>query len=167
MTPAPRAMREHRLSAIAAGGAAGLAGGLVASWLMVKFQQSVWPPPKGDRGSPTAKLAKDVRAWTNSEPLTDRRMKTDGTLIHYVLGAGLGLGYGATAVLQPRVTLARGILFGVATELVIDQTIVPALGLANPFWRCPVKWHLRGLAAHLVFGIATDATRRLSLQLRV
>ena len=81
------------------------------------------------------------------------------------VAGSVGLAYGTVAVIRPRVTVAGGILFGVATELVIDQTIVPILGLSNPFWKCPVKWHVRGLAAHIVFGIGTDMTRRLLLKL--
>lgn len=165
MKPSLLQKRKPSSAAIAASGLAGLAGGLLASWLMVKFQQSIWPPPTGDRGSSTAKLAKDVIKWTGAAPLTNQQARHDGTRIHYALGAGLGLAYGAAAVVNPRITLAGGVLFGVATELVIDQAIVPALGLANPFWKCPVKWHVRGLAAHIVFGTATEATRRLTLKL--
>lgn len=159
-----RAGDERTAPALVAGGAAGLIGGLVASWLMVQFQQRIWPPPEGDGASATAKLARQLAALGGRD-LTDEQAATGGELIHYTLGAGLGLAYGAAAAVRPGVAADMGVRFGVATEAVIDQAIVPALGLANPFWKCPAEWHLRGLAAHIVFGVATETTRRLALEL--
>ena len=151
---------------LAASAAAGLVAGLVASWLMVEFQRRVWPAPIGDDGEPsTAKLARHSAKLSGREPLTDEQARTAGEVVHYALGAGLGLLYGAAASSKPAVAAGAGLPFGAATEIVIDQAIVPALGLSNPFWKCPPKWHLRGLAAHLVFGLATEASRRLLLRL--
>jgi uncharacterized membrane protein YagU involved in acid resistance len=145
----------------AASAAAGLVGGLVASWLMVAFQRRVWPPPEGDGGeSSTTKLARDVAGPLGHGPLTDAAARTAGSTIHYALGAGLGLAYGAAVAYRPAASAGAGMAFGLATEIVIDQAVVPAFGLANPFWKCPPSWHIRGLAAHLLFGAATDATRR-------
>lgn len=154
--------RENTTASLASGAAAGLVGGLVASWLMVQFQHRVWPTPKGDGGEPsTSKLARHLaELGGRDEPLTDEQAKTAGEFVHYALGAGLGLVYGAAASAKPAVATGAGLPFGIATEIVIDQALVPALGLSNPFWKCPAEWHLRGLAAHMVFGLATEASRR-------
>ena len=170
MRRAPHASSTKRdrpaTSSLVAGAAAGLVGGLVASWLMVEFQHRAWPPPKGDDGEPsTSKLARRLAEPQISKPLTDYGARTGGELIHYALGAGLGLAYGAAASRRPAVAAGAGIPFGVATEIVIDQALVPALGLSNPFWKCPAEWHVRGLAAHLVFGLATELSRRFTLLL--
>lgn len=162
MSRVRRIGREHRAAASpAAGAAAGLVGGLVASWLMVRFQRRVWPPPKADEESSTTRLARDLAELLGREPPTDDQARAAGSLIHYTLGAGLGLAYGAAAGVRPAVASGMGLPFGAATEIVIDQAIVPALGLSNPFWKCSPARHLRGLVAHLLFGAATEATRRL------
>lgn len=159
-----KARGSRASTSAAAGAAAGLIGGLVASWLMVEFQHRVWPPPKGDGGeSSTSKLARDLARLGGRRTPTDDQAKSAGELIHYGLGAGLGLLYGAAASTRPAIAAGAGLPFGIATEIIIDQALVPALGLSNPFWKCPVEWHVRGLAAHLVFGLATEASRRLLL----
>ncbi len=154
--------KEHPVAGSpAASAAAGLVGGLVASWLMVAFQQEAWPPPQGDGGeSSTTRLARDVAGLLGRGPLTDAAAKAAGSAIHYALGAGLGLTYGAAVAYRPAASAGAGLAFSLATEVVIDQAVVPAFGLADPFWRCPPSWHVRGLAAHLLFGAAIDATRR-------
>lgn len=149
-----------------ASAAAGMVGGLVASWLMVKFQRHVWPAPEGDDGeSSTTRLARELYKLRSEEPLRSRQAQQVGSIIHYGLGAGLGLAYGAAANSRPVIASGAGVPLGVVTELVFDQAIVPALGLSNPFWKCPVEWHVRGMAAHLVFGTVTEASRRLLLRL--
>lgn len=165
VSDAHKAKHSNKFEAsLAAGSLAGKVGGLAASWLMVEFQHRIWPAPKGDGGeSSTTKLARRLNAFRSGHRLTDKQAETAGTFVHYALGAGLGLIYGAGASSKPAIASGAGLPFGVVTEMVFDQALVPALGLSNPFWKCPAAWHVRGLAAHLVFGLGTEASRRLIL----
>jgi uncharacterized membrane protein YagU involved in acid resistance len=47
-----------------------------------------------------------------------------------------------------------------AVWLGADEIAMPLLGLSRPTTRRPFEMHLQSLAAHLVFGTATEMTRR-------
>lgn len=77
-----------------------------------------------------------------------------GTAIHFATG----MAWGPTYVLLRRYTrwhpLAAAVASGTAMSLILDEALVPQLGLSAPNRAYPVPTHLRGLAAHLVFGAA-------------
>ncbi len=78
---------------------------------------------------------------------------------------GLGLGAAATYALMrrthPRATLGRGLLFGTVFWALIDESATVLLGLAEPPREYPWQAHARGLAGHLVYGVAADTTINL------
>ena len=169
------------------GAAAGLVGGLVASWTMNRFQD-VWlalserkDASPGSRSSDREKEVEEARGsdGDNNEQddttvraasalsegifghkLTKDEKKIAGPAVHYALGTGVGGLYGAVAEVAPQVTTSAGLPFGTAFWLVVDETAVPALGLSKPPTQYPVSTHVYALASHLVYGLTAELVRR-------
>jgi hypothetical protein len=166
--------------------AVGLTGGLVASWMMNRFQD-VWlslseknssvgtqstGQGKDDEESQLAKSNNEeqddttVRAASAiSEGIFGHKLSKDekkiaGPAVHYALGTGVGGLYGAVAEVLPEVTTGTGLPFGVAFWLVVDETAVPLLRLSKPPTEYPVSTHVYALASHLVYGLTAELVRR-------
>lgn len=156
------------------GAFAGLVGGLIASWVMNQFQSGLSRVSRaiaagqGDQpGSPqsadddaTMRAAEAISAALFGRNLTTQEKRMLGPLLHYAFGATVGAMYGAAAELAPRTTVAWGLPFGSAVWLGADEIAVPAFGLSKPSREYPVSTHVSALAAHLVYGFASDVVRR-------
>jgi uncharacterized membrane protein YagU involved in acid resistance len=80
-------------------------------------------------------------------------------VIHYGMGAGLGVAYSAAASRWPAATRARGALAGLAIYAGAHGSLLPALGIQRPPWRlspAAVAWES---TSHVVFGVALEAAR--------
>ena len=162
------------------GVAAGLVGGLVASWTMNQFQlilsksseklnekseksqQKEKGDAQGDNGEDaTMKAADKVWAGITGSPLSKRAKKTAGPIVHYLFGSVMGGIYGATAEYLPAVTFGEGALFGTLLFVGADEVAVPALGLSKFPTEYPVSSHASALAAHLVYGGTAEVVRGL------
>ena len=168
----------------ARGALAGAAGGLAASYAMTLFlrlldkagldphahhpQHSV---ERGDRdsaheereGGPddaTVEAVERVACWFGVE-LSQRAKEIAGPVAHYAFGTAMGALYGALAARDKRVTAGFGLAFGGLVWLIFDELAIPALKLAPPPHRNPLPVHLRGAAAHVVYGPGTELGRRL------
>ncbi len=144
--------------------------GAAATWAMDRVAQFIM-----DRQSPMTvlreKLAR-VEGLDPSHALANKAARRLG--ISWRLGqphpAGVGVHYSVGAlttavydVLRQRVEFAdrsRGVLFGVAAFLVIDEGIKPLIGAASSPGSYPLQTHLRGLAGYLIFGITADMALR-------
>jgi uncharacterized membrane protein YagU involved in acid resistance len=146
------------------GAAAGLAAGVVASLAMNEFQALVSSLSSSDQqGEPaTQKAADRLSATATGAPVQVSRKPAAGQAVHYSLGAALGLAYGVAAEAEPAVTSGGGTLFGVGVAVLLDEAVVPAVGLGEAPWRTPLSTHAYTLASHLVFGGAAELTRRLA-----
>jgi hypothetical protein len=167
--------------------AAGLVGGLVASWTMNRFQDVWISLSESDEQSsgPGSAEHDDEREKTNeanvdsdeqddttvraasaiSEGIFDHKLTKDekkiaGPAVHYALGTAVGGLYGAVAEVVPEVTTGAGLPFGAAFWLVVDETAVPVLGLSKPPTEYPVSTHVYALASHLVYGLTAEVVRR-------
>lgn len=167
--------------------AAGLVGGLVASWAMNQFQaawskaaegfekphgaQSMQPSDGGSPGpaskeskedsdNATVKAAKAVSEGIFGHELKEREKKVAGAAVHYAFGTATGGLYGAVAEFAPEVTVGAGLPFGAAFWLVADETAVPLLGLSKAPTEYPVSTHVYAFASHLVYGLTAELTRR-------
>lgn len=147
------------------GAIAGLAAGLLASLAMDLAQKAlsqIKPSDDSDEDEPaTEKAADRVSESITGEPVSDANKPIAGQAIHYGFGALLGLGYGIAAEYRPEVTAGRGAGFGLTTATLFDEIGVPAAGLGDAPWKADAATHLYTLASHLVFGTATEGTRRL------
>lgn len=169
--------------------AAGIAGGLVASWVMNQFQ-SAWSKltegverPHGaqslQQGSPERGVARElqergsdesddnaaVRAGTAvaefvfDKKLTKHEKELAGAVAHYAMGAFSGAIYGVAAEVAPVTSVGRGVPFGAAVWLVADEGIVPAVGLSKGPTEYPLSIHAYALVSHLVFGASAEVVR--------
>jgi hypothetical protein len=167
--------------------AAGLAGGLAASWAMNRFQD-VWsrlaeaneesPDARTlDRASKpeaeqrrlqadsvaqedtTVRAASAISEGLFQHKLTSSEKKIGGTAVHYTLGTSVGALYGTVAEFAPKVTAGGGLLFGTAFWLVIDEGAVPLFGLSKGPAEYPLSTHLYALASHHVYGLTAEAVR--------
>ena len=153
------------------GALAGAAAGLLASFVMNQFQ-AVWSKAEeelsggedegegGDEPS-TVKAADKVARATTGDPLPEEAKEPAGQAVHYTTGLVLGAIYGGLAELAPAVTAGYGAAYGTAVNLVLDEAIVPALGLGPSPFKTPLKTHAYGAASHSVFGLVLEIGRRL------
>ncbi|MEO8190689.1 MAG: DUF1440 domain-containing protein [Acidobacteriota bacterium] len=168
------------------GAACGLAGGVVASFLMNRFQEAwtavaVGPSrarfffdqggqiKKGARQRPwsveksesaTSKAANALSRLLTGRRVHGRRRRRAGTALHYLFGGVSGALYGAAVEAVPAVTKGQGLLFGAAVWLLADETFVPVTGLAKSPEKYPLAAHAQSLASHGVYGAGTEIVRR-------
>jgi len=159
---------------IVAGAVAGLAG----TWAMSEAQR-LWTLAVAGGAPASAGGRHDARDWQerseqqNSNELaaqaiaryvlgrclTRQELRVAAPLMHYLFGAAMGAVYGA--YMQRRRVPASGAAFGTTVWLAADEIAMPLLGLSHSTARRPFEMHLQSLVAHLVFGAATEMTRRL------
>jgi putative membrane protein len=169
--------------------AAGLAGGLIASWTMNRFQD-VWnefarSPSSPDESQPVAEGQESGRspqqtqkksdeeqddatvktASAISESLFDHKLtksekKVAGPAVHYAFGTVVGGLYGAATEVAPEIANGAGLPFGAAFWLVADETALPLLGLSKGPTAYPVSTHVYALASHFVYGLTAEVVRR-------
>lgn len=82
-------------------------------------------------------------------------------LAMYGFHYGLGMGWGPTYTFLRRRTdlgpVKAGLLSGAAMTVIVDEGLTPLLGFSAPNRDYPAAAHLRGLAAHLSFGLGVAA----------
>ena len=167
------------------GALAGLAGGLLASFVMNRFQE-VWTAvafgpsrlrlhfeqggqiKKSARHRPwnfeksesaTSKAANALSSVFLGRRLHGRARRRAGSALHYVFGGITGALYGAAVERFPAGAIGRGAAFGAVIWLLADEIFVPATKLAKPPDEYPASAHAQSLTAHLVYGAATEAVR--------
>ena len=84
-----------------------------------------------------------------------------GVAMHYGLGVGPGMLYGAMRDRVPVLGAGRGLLYGFGLFVVQDEAINWAAGFAADPRKYPWQAHARGLLAHLVYGVVTDTVLRV------
>ena len=172
------------------GFAAGVAGGIAASWVMNQFQ-SAWAKlqegvekPHGaqslQQGAPDHGVAHELEKRGSDEEddnaavrmgtavaefVFDKKLTRDekdfaGAVAHYAMGATSGAIYGVAAELTPAAAAGAGLPFGAAVWAIADEGIVPALGLSKGPTEYPLSIHAYAFASHLVFGLSAEAVRR-------
>ena len=145
----------------------GAVAGAVAVWAMDRLGWALW-----DREDPHA-LAREHEARVEGmdpahvaanrvadalgRPLHPRQPHPAGIAVHYGIGMGPAIAYAALRHRVPALRAGRGLAYGLGLFLAVDEGVVPALGLASGPAAYPWQAHARGLVAHLVLGVATDA----------
>ncbi len=157
--------------------AAGLIGGLVASWTMNQFQsltsklaeeldksqggqKKKEAPEKKEGDDATVKAASAISEKVFDHKLTKTEKKVAGPAVHYAFGTIMGGFYGVAAELAPVISAGAGLPFGAVFWLAADEAAVPALGLSKPPTEHPLSTHASALASHFVYGLTTDVVRR-------
>ncbi|MDQ6679309.1 MAG: DUF1440 domain-containing protein [Acidobacteriota bacterium] len=149
---------------VAKGALAGLAGGLVASWTMEKFQaalsKTVQKQKQGGGEPATVKVAQGVSQKLRSRDLAPEEKQPAGEMVHYAFGGGAGAVYGLTAETVPKAKAGWGTLFGAVLWVLADEVGVPAAGLGEWPAHSPAGEQAAALAAHLVYGATVETVRR-------
>lgn len=152
--------------------AAGVVGGVVASWAMDRFQYwwlsfgggdelQLQQTPSDHQAEPaTVKTASAISEEVFGHSLTVKEKEIAGPVVHYAVGATAGAVYGLAAEYEPDVTTLAGIPFGAAFCMVVDEGALPLLGLAKGPAAYPISTHAYALASHLVFGLTAEVVRR-------
>ncbi len=155
----------------AKGLAAGLIGGLFASWVMSRFQagmsklkektQETPPEPQGPEDEPaTVKTATMVATKVFRTEIRPEQKTMASNAVHYGYGAFAGGVYGAAAEKLDLARAGLGSLFGAILWAISDEVMVPALGLSKGPTEYPLEVHASALASHLVYGVTVEAVRR-------
>jgi hypothetical protein len=82
--------------------------------------------------------------------LDDEPASRRGAALHY----GVGASGGPVALALGQGPLAAGLVVATAMAVVVDEGANTILGLTPPPSQGPFSTHLRGFAAHLVYGAA-------------
>jgi putative membrane protein len=170
--------------------AAGLLGGLVASAMMNQFQKVLGKVIIGEEESHGAqslqegapehgigralheegkddpeddsaeRMANAVSVGFTGRALTKEEKDIGATAFHYAFGASMGAVYGAAADVVPAVTAGAGVPYGALIWLGADEGVVPLIGLSKTPEKYPASVHASALAAHLVYGLSLEITRK-------
>lgn len=90
--------------------------------------------------------------------LTGRERRMAGTALQWTVGTGMGALYGALRGRLPGARAGRGLGYGAAASLLIDEGLIPLLGFAPGPTAFPWQTHARGFVGHLVFGGVAEIT---------
>lgn len=148
--------RKSRSRSIAKGLLAGLLGGLAGSVAKIAGEMLYNPRTEGQVPPPVV-LARRVVG----HPLSHAQELVAMNAIHFTFGAATGAIYGAAAEVAPIVTAGYGSVFGIVLQLCTHETLVPAAGLDKPAPQQPAREHLSELFTHVLYGVATEAVRRI------
>ena len=185
------AVRTLVIKPLVKGAAAGLVGGLTASWVMNRFQSMLSrllenkEKPHGaqsiQEGSPTHGVGSELKKRGIEDPEDDAAERTAnfiaatafdtelsknekrhaGAAVHYAFGVVTGALYGAASEIWPRATVCAGLAFGAVVWLTADEMAVPLLGLSRPAQDYPLSKHAYALTSHLVYGVTTEGIRKI------
>jgi uncharacterized membrane protein YagU involved in acid resistance len=159
---------------------AGLAGGLVASWMMNQFQagfsklsQKISEDGQNNQEQSgqyeeevedaTMKTANNISRAVLHKELSKDEKKKMGSVVHYVFGGAMGTLYGIAAARYPHITRGFGTGFATALFAVGDELAVPLFGLSKGPTEVPLSSHASAFLAHLTYGITAESMRRFSL----
>lgn len=152
------------------GALAGAVGGLVASFAMNQFQKA-WSATEekitgkkeqqGDGEDATMKTADRIATAVRGRHLTKQEKQKAGPVVHYAFGTVMGAVYGAAVELKPEAHALAGVPFGTVLFAGADEVALPAFGLSGKPSEYPLSQHLYGLASHAVYGLTTEAVRRI------
>lgn len=150
MTKAAPTVRRN----IAKGLLCGLLGGLVGS--VAKIGGELIYDPRNQGQTPPPVLLE--RKLFGPRPAAEefRGMQE----IHFLFGGATGAIYGAVAEVAPIVTSGYGSVFGIVLQFFTHESLVPLAGLDVPPWKQPAREHASEFFTHILYGVATEVTRR-------
>ncbi|MBE7158718.1 MAG: hypothetical protein INR62_09845 [Rhodospirillales bacterium] len=155
---------------------AGVAGGLVAGWVMNQWsegpgatltEQLETPAEKeqikqqSDGEDATMKTAEKLAETFENRQLSKEEKQREGPVVHYAYAALMGGLYGGLAEYSSLVRSGFGTTYGSALFVGGDLVAVPALGLSKPLSAYPASSYAGPFTAHVVYGATTELVRRV------
>lgn len=117
-------------------------------------------PSRWDSVSAPAQVGRRLYEGLTQRPLDERWARLTNNLMHWGYGIGWGSAFGVLADSLPRRRLLEGPAFG-ASVWASSYVTLPLAGLYKPIWRYSLGELAPDLAAHLIYGTATDLTLRI------
>jgi putative membrane protein len=160
------------------GFAAGVIGGLVATWVLDKYQQGAVQATRRmedaanaepvlsrrqedqlrEQHRSRAEAAQRIASSTIGKKLSRAQQRTAVPIVHYAAGALAGGAYGLAAEILPNVRRWYGMGYSKAIFLGGVEPLLPWLGLGS---RQKAQITPAGLPAPLIFGAVLETTRRV------
>ncbi len=109
-------------------------------------------------GVPALEVMAERIAQIAGVTLSAAERQRGGTSLQWAVGVGAGLLYAALRDQLPSSGIRRGIVYGAAFSLLVDEGIVPLLKCAPGPSAFPWQTHARGFVAHLVYGAVAEIT---------
>lgn len=145
--------------------------GMIGGYAGTKVMEQVSMKLYGLQSEETRKKEEEVRPgdpFYLAAEKTDRLLGLELSEEHleklatYGFHYGLGVGWGPTYTFLRRWTqmgpVKAGLLSGAAMTVIVDEGLTPLMGFSAPNREYPLAAHLRGIAAHLAFGLGVAAT---------
>jgi hypothetical protein len=148
----------------------GAIAGAVATWVMDRVTNVMYNRERPEikraeneaRGGRTAyETAAERAAVVVGSRLNDDQAERAGMLIHWALGIGAGAVYAVVRRRMGFMGKTAGTVFGTGFWALMDEGVVPMLGLTPGPRAFPWQTHARGLAGHLSFGTVAEGTLRV------
>jgi putative membrane protein len=176
-SPERKSKKRGEIS-IFGGLAAGIIGGIVATWVLDKYQQGalevtrrvedalgagpVLSPYQEDqmRGQQRAhaETADRLAKSTLGKSLSRRQRRDAVPVVHYAVGALAGAAYGLAAELIPAVRAGYGTGYASLLFMGGSQSLLPGFGFGALNSRAATQGD--GLSGHIVYGAVLETTRR-------
>lgn len=151
--------------------AAGALAGLAATWIMGRVTTFLYEREDAQArkeeddardGKTAYGVAAEKAAALVGRELNPQQRDALGSGLHWGLGMGAGAAYGVLRHKMPVSKWGSGVAFGTAFWALVDEGANTVLGLTPKPQEFPWQAHARGFAGHLAFGLAADATLRLT-----
>lgn len=113
-------------------------------------------------GPPFVLAARNISERVLGMNLDEQQQKQVGMAFHYLAGLAWAPLYQQLRRRTRLGPVSAGLATGASQSLLLDEVITPAIGASAPNRDYPPSTHLRGLAAHLAFGLAVAATTELA-----
>ncbi len=134
----------------------------VSMWLYQRESDADRAREDAARPGPPPRIAAQKTTALMGLNLSEAALDKAALVFHY----GLGAGWAPTYALLRRNTglgpFAAGLTSGAAMSAIVDEGLTPALGFSAPNRDYPLATHIRGVIAHLVFGLAVAAATETS-----
>jgi hypothetical protein len=177
----PEKKRKQRREIKLLGGlAAGVIGGIVATWVVDKYQEGALQSTRRAENAVDAdpvlsrqqedqlrsqqrahvEAAERIAKSTFGKGLTRKQRLNAAPIVHYAVGALAGGAYGLTAELLP--VVRRGYGTGYSNLLFVggSEAVLPWFNFGTR-QKIPRSVHANGLSAPLIYGVVLETTRRV------
>lgn len=158
MTPLGAVTRGLVAGAVGAGVQSGFFR-LTAS-ITPKTPEGVFDPPEREQENETATqtVARRATEFSGRRPPSEKTKARGAQLVHYGFGAMWGAVYALSRETWPQVGTPAGLAaFSTGVWMASDNMLLPAMRLAAPAHRYPLKVHAHAVAAHLAYGAGLGA----------
>mgnify|MGYP001073121904 CR=1 FL=1 len=118
------------------------------------------------RPGPPYRIAAEKLTGLVGLRLDEQQLDRAALVFHYGLGVSWAPLYGLLRRGRRMRPITAGLVAGAAMSLIVDELITPAFGFSAPNLDYPLVTHLRGVAVHLVYGLAVAAVTETAWALR-